>query len=104
MLKQIYHSIVRSKVEYSFIMVDCKGNFVWRKLSVIQNTALRKILLLTTQTQSFQGLFQNTKILPTVVILALKPHLTLKQFVFKCARKKEETLVKMKGEISRNNK
>ena len=42
-LKQIYHSIVRSKIEYSFILVGCLGSGVWEKLRVIQNNALRII-------------------------------------------------------------
>ena len=42
-LKQIYRSIIRSKVEYSFVMESCIQSGALQKLNVIQNTALRSI-------------------------------------------------------------
>jgi hypothetical protein len=42
-LKKVYHSIVRSKIEYSFAIGDCLQAGALTRLNVIQNNALRAI-------------------------------------------------------------
>ena len=42
-LKTVYHSIARSKVEYSFVMENCLQSGAVTKLNTIQNNALRAI-------------------------------------------------------------
>jgi hypothetical protein len=42
-LKKVYHSIVRSKIEYSFVIGDCLQAGALTRLNVIQNHALRAI-------------------------------------------------------------